>query len=154
MFGSRNNAKGTTVVAKEAQFEGSLELAGSAHVEGAFRGTLSAGAQLSVGPDGAVEGTLSAEIMVIAGRVQGTVMARRLHILSSGRVEGDVRYQALQIDRGGTIAGQVRQGDPEEIQASHETHEQDEQSGISPAAPRLANEQAGEHQAFDAAQGQ
>jgi cytoskeletal protein CcmA (bactofilin family) len=152
MFGSRNKAKGTTVVAKEAQFEGSLELAGSAHVEGAFKGTLTAGTQLSVGPDGAVEGTLTAEVMIIAGRVQGTVAARRLHILSSGRVEGNVFYQALQVDRGGTIAGQVHQGEHQQAHAedSEDHREQAEESGISPAAPHLADE----HQRLDAAQGQ
>ena len=142
MFGSKNT-KGTTVVAREANFEGSLELTGSAHIEGGFKGTLRAGTELSVGPEGAVEGALTADTMVIAGRVHGTVVAlRHLHILSGGRVDGRVYYQALQIDRGGALTGEVHQGDPNEIEQAGSDADHDEQSGVSPAAPRLVAQPA------------
>ena len=153
MFGSKN-AKATTVVAREANFEGCLELAGSAHVEGGFKGTLRAGGELSVGPDGAVEGALTAETMVIAGRVRGTVVAtKHLHILSSGRVDGRIYYQALQVDRGGAVSGEVHQGDPTALDAAPETPQDEEQSGLSPAAPRLVTEEHA-HVPYDIANGQ
>lgn len=144
MFGSRKNNNTTTVVARDAQFEGSLELPGAAHIEGCFRGTLTSEAELSVGPEGAVEGTLTAESVVIAGRVQGTVVAHgTLRVLKTGSVHGHVFYQVLEVASGGLVTGQIQNGPPETRDASphglqqkqdaQQTH--DEQSGVNPAAP-------------------
>lgn len=135
MFRSKST-KTTTVVAREAHFEGSLELGASAHIEGSFQGTLKAEGELSVGPDGAVQGTLTADSMVVAGRVQGTIVVRKtLQILQSGSVSGHVYYESLEIARGGMIAGEVHQGEPNTSAALGEAAT-DEQSGVGPAAAR------------------
>jgi cytoskeletal protein CcmA (bactofilin family) len=136
MFRSRST-KRTTVVAREAHFEGSLELAGSAHIEGSFKGILRAEGDLSIGPDGCVEGTLEASAIVIAGRVLGTVVSKTLHVLKDGSVQGQVFYEAMQVDHGGAISGEVRRGAPEQRPA-HATEQAAEadSSGIAPAAPR------------------
>ena len=138
MFGSKHT-KTTTIVAREAQFEGSLELAAGAHIEGCFRGTLTAAGELSIGPDGSVEGRLTARSLVIAGRVQGTIVVHEtLRVLRSGQVEGDVYYGSLEVAHGGTVTGQLHHGEQECADyAEHATHEEhDEQSGIAPALPK------------------
>lgn len=134
MFRSKST-KTTTIVAREAQFEGALELAAGAHIEGSFRGTLTAQGELSIGPDGAVEGRLTAKSLVIAGHVQGTVVVHEtLRVLATGKIEGHVYYGSLEVAHGGAVTGQLHHGAPPESHA-HDVHE--EQSGIAPAAPRL-----------------
>jgi cytoskeletal protein CcmA (bactofilin family) len=137
MFKSKNT-KTTTIVAREAHFEGALELGAGAHIEGSFRGSLTAEGELSVGPDGSVEGRLTARSLVIAGRVQGIVVVHEtLRVLASGKVEGHVYYGSLEVAHGGAVTGQLHHGAPPE--AASPTHEQhDEQSGVAPAAPRVA----------------
>jgi cytoskeletal protein CcmA (bactofilin family) len=135
MFGPRKTS--TTVVARDAHFEGSLELSGSAHVEGAFKGTLKAQGELSVGPEGLVEGTLVADSMIIAGRVDGTVVVRQsLRILKSGCVAGRIYYGALEVSAGGTLSGEVQQGAPRELAEADDS--EDETSGTRELAPRVA----------------
>jgi cytoskeletal protein CcmA (bactofilin family) len=145
MFGSRHT-KTTTIVAREAQFEGALELLAGAHIEGSFRGTLTAAGELSIGPEGSVEGRLTARSMVIAGRVQGTVVVHEtLRVLRSGKVEGHVYYGSLEVAHGGSVTGQLQHGEPEHTETSQldapEQHE--EQSGIAPARPR--GQELGDH---------
>ena len=138
MFGSKHT-KTTTIVAREAQFEGALELAAGAHIEGCFRGTLTAAGELSIGPEGSVEGRLTARSMVIAGRVQGTIVVHEtLRVLRSGKVEGHVYYGSLEVAHGGTVSGQLHHGEPKPAETSqHAAHEEhDEQSGIAPVLPR------------------
>lgn len=134
MFGNKNT-KTTTVVAREAHFEGSLELGASAHVEGSFQGTLRAEGELSVGPEGSVRGMLTADSMVVAGKVQGTVVVRKtLQILKSGSVSGRIYYESLEVARGGSISGEVHQGEPD-AQAQAGDADVDEPSGVNPTAP-------------------
>lgn len=137
MFRTKN-AKTTTIVAREAHFEGALELGAGAHIEGSFRGSLSAEGELSVGPDGSVEGHLTARSLVIAGRVRGTIVVHEtLRVLASGNIEGQVYYGSLEVAHGGTVAGELHHGAPATIEAqTHEQHE--EQSGIAPAVARVA----------------
>jgi cytoskeletal protein CcmA (bactofilin family) len=112
MFGSRRN-KGTTVVAREARFAGTLELQGDAHIEGHFEGVLQCEGELSIGPKGSVDGTLTANVVTVAGRVDGSVVARTLlRILDKGSVQGRVFYEALHVDAGGVVAGEVSSGPP------------------------------------------
>ena len=136
MFKSKST-KTTTIVAREAQFEGALELTAGAHIEGSFRGTLTAQGELSIGPDGSVEGRLTAKSLVIAGHVQGTIVVHEtLRVLSTGKIEGHVYYGSLEVAHGGAVSGQLHHGAPAENQAlAHDVHE--EQSGIAPAAARL-----------------
>jgi len=136
MFRSKST-KTTTIVAREAQFEGALELAAGAHIEGSFRGTLTAQGELSIGPDGSVEGRLSAKSLVIAGHVQGTIVVHEtLRVLATGKIEGQVYYGSLEVAHGGAVTGQLHHGAPPEGQAqAHDEHE--EQSGIAAAAPRF-----------------
>jgi cytoskeletal protein CcmA (bactofilin family) len=112
MFKKRNG-NGTTVVAGGASFEGSLELEGDAHIEGKFEGSLTSAGDISVGPHGCVLGTLTANVVTVAGRAEGTIVAKMaLRVLASGGAKGRLYYQSLQVESGGVIAGEVHNGAP------------------------------------------
>jgi len=131
------NTKTTTIVAKEAHFEGALDLGAGAHIEGSFRGSLSAEGELSIGPEGSVEGRLTARSLVIAGRVHGTIVVHEtLRVLASGKVEGQVYYGSLEVAHGGAVTGQLHHGaPPQDVAHVHDEHE--EQSGVAPAVARV-----------------
>jgi len=115
MFGKRSNStsSNTTIIGRGARFTGTLELEGDVHIEGQCDGTIRAQAQLSVGPHGSVSGEISGSVVVIAGRVEGTAIAKEtLHILNSGSLQGDVFYGRLQVDPGGVIDGSSHHGPP------------------------------------------
>lgn len=113
MFGKSNNQGNTTIIGRGARFRGTLELEGDVHIEGQCEGTIRAQAQLSVGPQGSVVGELSGAVVVIAGKVEGTAIAKEtLHVLKNGSLQGDVYYGRLQVDSGGVLDGASHQGPP------------------------------------------
>jgi cytoskeletal protein CcmA (bactofilin family) len=64
---------------------------------------------LIVTETGRVEGSVSADQMVIGGTVIGPVEAREsLELLATARVQGDVRYHMLEMQPGAVIAGQLQ----------------------------------------------
>lgn len=117
MFGKHNNhssnSNNTTIIGRGAHFSGTLELEGDVHIEGQCEGTIRAQTQLSIGPHGSVTGEISGGVVVIAGRIEGTAIAKEtMHVLNTGSLQGDVFYGRLQVDPGGVIDGRTHQGAP------------------------------------------
>ena len=73
----------------------------------------SVGLGLVVGPEDAVEGTMTAEAVTVVGRVDGTLdVATTLHVAPTGHVHGTVRAARLAVDAGATVRAAVRIGTP------------------------------------------
>jgi cytoskeletal protein CcmA (bactofilin family) len=71
----------------------------------------SVGPGLVVGPEDAVEGTMTAEAVTVVGRVDGTLhVATTLQVEPTGRVHGTVRAARLVVDAGATVRAAVRIG--------------------------------------------
>lgn len=108
MFFARKDDK-KTIVGREASFEGNLELKGSVDVLGRFEGTLVAEGTVTVGPFASVTGAITGDVVTIAGKVEGLVVARSdLNVLKTGQVAGDVFYEALSVEAGGVVDGKMR----------------------------------------------
>lgn len=58
-----------------------------------------------IGSEGHVKGRIKAETVVVSGRVDGTINAKRLEIIAGGSVEGDVHVADLVIEPGGRFNG-------------------------------------------------
>lgn len=138
---NKSKGKGTTVVAAGASFEGTLELQGDAHIEGKFVGSVTSAGDVSVGPEGSVLGTLTANVLTIAGRAEGTIVARSaLRVLRSGKAEGRLYYESLHVEAGGVVTGEVRNGSPPAparaaSDQANESDPADEPSHVSSVAP-------------------
>lgn len=88
-------------------FQDGLQIEGT--VLGDVTGEEGASSMLLIHEGGRVEGAISADHIVVAGRVVGPVLAReRLELLASGRIEGDVRYKTLEMQPGAVVAGQLQ----------------------------------------------
>ncbi|MFC1641423.1 polymer-forming cytoskeletal protein [Myxococcota bacterium] len=112
MFGKSKNSN-TTIIGHGARLVGTLELEGPVHIDGRCEGGVRSQSLLSVGLDGVVVGQLTGHVVVIAGRVEGTVVAHdALHVLKSGGLQGDAYYGKLKVDAGGLIDGSSHHGPP------------------------------------------
>lgn len=92
---------------KKTQLRGLLECGDDPlRIDGTFRGVIRSDATVTVGRDGEVQGDIQAHDVIIAGRVEGTVVARgKLRMCKSGVIAGDAYYVSLRVDDGGAIQG-------------------------------------------------
>lgn len=103
---------GATVLGAGDRIEGTVVIRGRLHIDGEIRGDIEADGEVSIGPDGRVEGEVRAQNVSVAGAIEGTVIARdHLHMLPTGAVRGDAYFQSLQVDRGGVIFGRTASTD-------------------------------------------
>ncbi|MDH5670749.1 MAG: polymer-forming cytoskeletal protein [Myxococcales bacterium] len=115
MFGSKS--ADPTVIGRGAVVEGNIWAKGRVQVDGEINGSLNVDGQLSIGPEGRVNGEVIADDVAVGGEVEGRVTARRLlHVVASGKIRGEVCYESLQIDRGAVLDGRTAQGDSQEAE--------------------------------------
>jgi cytoskeletal protein CcmA (bactofilin family) len=109
MFKSSNQRETeTTVISNGTLIEGKLHARGTIQIDGQVTGSVEVEGQISVGPDGRIEGELIGDNVAIGGKVKGKVTARgHLHVIKSGMIEGDVYYGSFEIDRGALVDGRT-----------------------------------------------
>jgi cytoskeletal protein CcmA (bactofilin family) len=94
------------VVGPGARFEGTLAFRGEARVEGEVHGAVLARGTLHVAPGAVVRARIEAEELVVAGSVEGDVVApRRVSLLAGARLVGDVCTGALALADGSLLEG-------------------------------------------------
>lgn len=108
MFGKSKSPEGATVIGAGDSIEGSLVIEGMLHVDGRVRGDVKTAGQVSIGPEGLIVGEVEADVVTIAGRIEGRLVAQsHLHVLCTGVFEGDAFFGSLQVDRGGVVHGRT-----------------------------------------------
>ena len=88
--------QGITIISK-----GSLQLDGE--IQGNLHGT-----EILVGEKGRVEGTISAQSVVIRGTVNGIIKALRVALQEGAHVDGEIHHQTLVLDAKAHFEGKVR----------------------------------------------
>ena len=107
-----SNDKSATLIASNTSVRGDVHFSGRLYVSGAVTGNITAdegsAGTIFVDEGGSVEGDMQAAHVVIAGRVEGNVLAREnLEIAVTGHVRGDASYTRLGVELGGVINGRV-----------------------------------------------
>jgi len=118
----------------DTAFEGNIVCDGEIHIDCEFRGSVQAVTCL-VDVNGHVQGSISAQYVVVRGRVIGPITARQLTISKGAHVEGDVMHHGLSIEQGAFVMGTITQEmmrAEAEPQAATRHHEDPE---ILPALP-------------------
>jgi cytoskeletal protein CcmA (bactofilin family) len=93
--------------------DGRLLVSGSALIHGVVTGNIEASQSaalvvIGVGDSGKVQGNISADQVMIGGRVMGDVMGRsRVELMSNAVVEGNLTYGSLVIDEGARVFGRM-----------------------------------------------
>ena len=101
----------TTYVDATSEFNGTLKLAKSLHVDGAVEGEIDCAATVTIGASGRVNAQVRAESVVIDGEIHGDIEARSEITLSkSARVYGDLMTEGIVIERGAKVEGRITIG--------------------------------------------
>ena len=99
----------TSLLSKEVKLEGDIQGSENLQVEGRFKGSIKLSGDVLVGPTGVVDADVEADNIVIQGRINGNVMARKqLQIQSSGRLVGDCTAQSIDIKEGALFEGRSK----------------------------------------------
>src|SRR5262245_45730961 len=89
---------------------------GTLQVDGEVEGDV-AGAEIIIGEQGKVTGTVAAERVIVRGRTSGVIRAMTVALQSSARVEGDIHHMSLAIGQGAEFDGRCRRpASPAELQ--------------------------------------
>ncbi|ACL71092.1 bactofilin family protein [Halothermothrix orenii] len=114
MLGNKNDGKVTeemkskveTILGNGTKIEGDLFTKGSLRVEGEVIGNIKAEGDLFVGEKGKLKTEIDARNVIIAGTVNGNIVAReKLEILPSGQLNGDIKTKKLKIEEGAVFIG-------------------------------------------------
>jgi cytoskeletal protein CcmA (bactofilin family) len=107
----RGNAP--TIIGNGSTIEGTLRVEHGLHVEGTVEGDVVAEGEVSVGPEGVIRGTVTADALAVAGSLEGTAHVHGpLHMLPTGRLKGDAYYETLQVETGGVVEGRTERVAP------------------------------------------
>lgn len=97
---------GSTVIAEGITFYGTLRGEGVVQVEGVVEGEFDMTGAVIVAQSGLIRGPVSADVVRVAGRVEGNVQAREhMRLESSGSLDGDVTTASLVVEDGGILNG-------------------------------------------------
>ena len=95
---------------------------GTLQVDGEVEGDV-AGAEIIIGEQGKVTGTVAAERVIVHGRTSGVIRAMTVALRASARVEGDIHHMSLAIEEGAEFDGTCRRAkDASELQPDLDAH--------------------------------
>jgi len=80
---------------------------GTLQVDGEVEGDVG-GAEIIIGDQGKVTGTVAAERVIVRGRISGVIRAMTVALQSTARVEGDIHHMSLAIEQGAEFDGRCR----------------------------------------------
>ena len=96
-----------TVIAAQCTIEGDLNTQNSIKLDGRIHGTLRVEGCAVIGESGLVKGDVYAADLLVLGRLEGNVHARRLHLHASAHIQGNIEAETLQVDPGARYQGTV-----------------------------------------------
>ncbi len=86
--------------------EGRMEVPGIFRIDGYVKGFVTSSSRLILGPNATVEGSIEAETVIVAGRFEGNLTARkRVDIEAGGYVRGEIHSPCVMIAPGGVFEG-------------------------------------------------
>ena len=100
----RRSSTAVSVIGKDITVEGGVTGEGEVHIDGVVRGDVRVG-RLSIGESGHVEGTISAELVEVRGKVVGAVTAKQIRLFASAHVDGDITHEQLAMETGASFQG-------------------------------------------------
>jgi cytoskeletal protein CcmA (bactofilin family) len=110
-------------------WKGSIGGSGGVRVEGAFDGDIHLRGMLVVGETGRVTSQhVRANVVIVAGALQGNITAQKVEIRATGRVWGDVVTAAFATEEGAFLRGQITMEEAVEIGAPPEETQAEAQS--------------------------
>jgi cytoskeletal protein CcmA (bactofilin family) len=101
------NAPTRSVIDAWLTITGNLQSEGEVQVDGKINGDIRC-AHLTVGKEASIVGNVTADEVVVRGRVKGVIRANRVILQDSARVESQVFHKRLAIEEGAIFDGHSR----------------------------------------------
>jgi cytoskeletal protein CcmA (bactofilin family) len=128
-----NGNPNKNVLNSDVEIKGNLKFTGELLLEGKLEGEVNADGVLTLGEGGTVNGNISANTVVIKGKVNGNVIAKdKVELKSKAELFGDVKAAKLAIEEGVTFVGRT------EVNPNKVTPSVTAQRGMTPAEPAKA----------------
>lgn len=103
----------STVIAQGVIVNGTLRGEGVVQVEGVVEGEFDLTGAVIVAETGLVRGPIKADVVRVAGRVEGSVRAREhMRLEPTGSLDGDVTTASLVVEDGGSLNGRCAMSKP------------------------------------------
>jgi cytoskeletal protein CcmA (bactofilin family) len=99
-----NAAPTRSVIDAWLTINGDLQSEAEVQIEGRINGDIRC-AHLTVGKDAVIAGNITADEVVVRGRVKGTIRANRVILQDSAHVESAIFHKSLSIEEGATFEG-------------------------------------------------
>ena len=105
-----------SVISGGLNIEGKIEGAGNVRIGGRFKGDVHIDGDLTIEAGAHLTGQVRANLVVVAGELQGNVeSARRVELAETAVMSGDVKAGALTVAAGSRMRGQVEFGWDEKL---------------------------------------
>ena len=129
---SSSTERVTTVLGPGINWKGDLRGKGGVRIEGTLEGEIAVRGMVIIGETGRVTcQTFEADTVIVAGAVNGQILAKKLEIRATGRVYGDVTTQSFSTEEGAFLRGKVTMEDEvslPDLPQSTEENKDDESS--------------------------
>lgn len=100
-----------SLLSAELTIEGKIEGAGHVRIAGRFKGDIHVQGNVTIEQGATVTGEVKAEVVIIAGQLDGNVDASvRVELLSSGLLNGDLKAGSLTVAAGSRMRGRAEFG--------------------------------------------
>lgn len=100
-----------SLLAAELTIEGKIEGAGHVRIAGRFKGDIHVQGNVTIEQGATVTGEVKAEVVIIAGQLDGNIDASvRVELLSSGILNGDLKAGSLTVAAGSRMRGRAEFG--------------------------------------------
>ena len=112
MFSKKKQPPIKSLIAEGSRITGNIAFSEGLRIDGEVHGDIQADAEhsslLVISETANIHGAVTAQHIIINGRVTGPVHAQRiLELQPMARIEGDVQYLALEMHQGALIRGQL-----------------------------------------------
>ena len=113
MFNKKKQPPIKSLIAAGSHITGNIRFTDGMRIDGEVSGNIDANQEhaslLVISESATVQGAVTADHIIINGKVLGPVYAQHmLELQPSARIEGDVQYAALEMHQGALITGQLR----------------------------------------------
>ena len=96
-----------TIISSDMRITGNITSEGEVQVDGVVDGDVRGG-KISVGASGHIAGAVSADRILVRGRVNGQIRAQVVTLTRSAQVKGDIFHDTLSMESGAKLEGHCR----------------------------------------------
>lgn len=120
-----------TVLAEGCRINGNLFVITTTRIDGEVKGDIKGESNITVGPNGSIEGNINLPDVIVFGKVQGNIKAERLELRRGSIVNGNLKVSTVTTEYGAVFNGKCSmKGDDSDIEEASDRSEIMETSDV------------------------